>query len=74
MVSGMAMRAGYQYLLVQSKASESLGRYHSDWALLSKNQLFLQGAAFKGVAHSNAISAKPIIWTDDFSNMFRLLK
>lgn len=74
LVSGMAQRAGYQYLLVQSQASEQLGRFRSDWAVLSKNQSFLQGAAFASASHTGATPTEVIIWTDDFSNMFRLLK
>jgi spermidine synthase len=74
LVSGMALRAGYQYLLVQSQASESLGRFRSDWALLSKNQTFLHDAAFANAAHPRITPSETIIWTDDFSNMFRLLK
>lgn len=74
LVSGMAQRAGYQYLLVQSKASERLGRFRSDWALLSKNQAFLHNPVFANAVRSEAIPAETIIWTDDFSNMFWLLK
>ncbi len=74
LVSGMATRAGYQYLLVESEASKNQGRYFSIWALLSKNQAFLQSPAFANRAHANVTPVQPIIWTDDFSNMFRLLK
>jgi SAM-dependent methyltransferase len=74
LVSGMAMRAGYEYLLVQSQASESLGRFRSDWALLSKNQAFLQQPVLQKFKNISAIPMESIVWTDDFSNMFRLLK
>lgn len=74
LVSGMAMRAGYQYLLVQSQASESLGRYRSDWALLSKNQAFLQQPVLQQFKNTSTTPTEAIVWTDDFSNLFRLLK
>jgi SAM-dependent methyltransferase len=73
LVSGMAMYAGYQYLIVQSQPSESLGRFRSDWALLSKNQQFLQQPVFANIPRSST-TTEAIVWTDDFSNMFRLLK
>lgn len=75
LVSGMAMRAGYQYLLVQSQAStDDLGRYRADWALLSKNREFLQQPILQKAKSASATPAKAIVWTDEFSNMFRLLK
>lgn len=75
LISGMARQAGYHYLFVQSKASsDSLGRYRSDWALLSNNQAFLHSPVFAEVEHSDTEPEQTIMWTDDFSNMFRLLK
>lgn len=75
LVSGMALRAGYEYLLVQSEASpDSLGRFRSDWVLLSKNRRFLQQPVFQNLKKTSAAPAQAIVWTDDFSNMYRLLK
>jgi spermidine synthase len=74
LVSGMAMRAGYDNVLVQSQPSENLGWYRAHWALLSKNQQFLQGPALQQARSLSTTPAERIIWTDDFSNMFRLLK
>ncbi|MBS3953851.1 MAG: fused MFS/spermidine synthase [Methylomicrobium sp.] len=74
LVSGMAKRAGYDYLLVQSQPSENRGWYRADWALLSKNQPFLQVSALQQAKSTGTTPVESIIWTDDFSNMFRLLK
>ncbi|WAR44279.1 fused MFS/spermidine synthase [Methylomonas rapida] len=74
LVSGMAKRAGYAYLLVQSEPSEELGWYRADWALLSKNQSFMQQPVLQKFKEMSAAPVESIIWTDDFSNMFRLLK
>lgn len=74
LVSGMATRAGYDYLLVESQPSDNLGWYPADWALLSKNQPFLQESALQKAKSTSATPVESIIWTDDFSNMFRLLK
>jgi len=74
LVSGLAKRAGYDYLLVQSPPSEDLGWYRADWALLSKNQPFLQGPVLQKAKSTSATPIESMIWTDDFSNLFRLLK
>lgn len=74
LVSGMASRAGYDYLLVQSEPSEQMGWYRADWALLSKNQSFMQQPVLQKFKDVSAAPVESIIWTDDFSNMFRLLK
>lgn len=74
LVSGMARRAGYQSLLMESTADKNAGRYLSEWALLSKNQAFLQQPVFKKFSPTSATAQEAIVWTDDFSNMFRLLK
>lgn len=75
LVKGMAMRAGYEYLHVQSPASiDTLGRYRSDWALVTNNKKFLQQPVFEKFINPSATPIDSIIWTDDFSNMFRLLK
>lgn len=74
LVSGMAKRAGYDYLLVQSEPSEQMGWYRADWALLSKNQSFMQQPVLQKFKDVSAAPVESIIWTDDFSNMFRLLK
>ena len=74
LVTGMARRAGYQSLLVESTADKNAGRYLSEWALLSKNQAFLQQPVFQKFSPTSATAQEAIVWTDDFSNMFRLLK
>jgi len=70
----MAQSAGFQYLPVDSPAVPNLGSYHADWALLSKNQAFLQQPVFQNLDSTHAVLPAAIMWTDDFSNMFRLLK
>jgi SAM-dependent methyltransferase len=74
LVSGMALRANYQYLFVESTADKNAGKYLSEWALLSKNQTFLQQAVFQKFKQTSVKPTQSIVWTDDFSNMFRLLK
>ncbi len=73
LVSGMAQRADYQYLFVESQPNQDLGRFRSQWALLTKNQAFLQQSVFADFP-LNPNPTEAIVWTDDFSNMFRLLK
>lgn len=75
LMSGMAQSAGLQYLLVQSPPSaDKLGQYRADWALFSHNRIFLLDPIFETAASAGASMAESVLWTDDFSNMFRLLK
>ena len=70
----MAQSAGFQYLPVDSPAVADLGSYHADWALLSKNQAFLQQPVFQALESAHVALPAAMMWTDDFSNMYRLLK
>lgn len=74
LVRGMAEHAGYDYLFVQSQPSDSLGWYRADWALLSNNRKFLQNPVLQKAKSASTTPVKSIMWTDDFSNLFRLLK
>jgi SAM-dependent methyltransferase len=74
LANGMAQRAGFQYLPVESPAMPEQGCYHADWALLSKNQAFLRQPVFLSLGSTHAPLPAAMMWTDDFSNMYRLLK
>ena len=74
LVKGMAESAGFEYVLVKSRPDENLGWYRADWALLSKNQQFLREPVLQQAKTTGADAIGSILWTDDFSNMFRLLK
>ncbi len=74
LINGMAQRAGFQYLPVETPAVPDLGSYHADWALLSKNQAFLEQPVFQNLESTHVTLSAAMMWTDDFSNMYRLLK
>jgi hypothetical protein len=46
----------------------------SDWVLVSRSDAMLQKAAIKAVAQP--VDSKPQwrLWTDDFNNLFQILK
>ena len=75
LMHGIANRLGFDYVLIKSpQSSDDVGSYRADWVLLSKNQAFLQQTALQNAKTKLTIPTNSILWTDDFSNMFRLLK
>lgn len=48
--------------------------YESTWVLLCADERFFQGEAFRENKDVTRLEAKPVPWTDDFSNLFRILK
>jgi hypothetical protein len=53
---------------------DDFGLYQSDWAYLTRNQGFLQHPLISQALDNREIPNKSVIWTDDFSNLFSLLK
>lgn len=61
------------YIFINSK-SDSLSD-ESQWLLLSHNQQFLENDFFNSVKKKiNSSSKKINLWTDDYSNLFQILK
>jgi hypothetical protein len=70
---GMARYLGWTAVQIISEDHPASGESSSRWVLLTSNQDFLERA---GLAHklSEWSSRAPIIWTDDFASLWRVLK
>jgi len=66
---------GMETLFVSSVRSETLGIDRSDWVLLTKNHEFLNAEGLRLMSRQwPTDTPPPAIWTDDYSNIFELLK
>jgi len=75
LLRGLAGQEQYQYRFIREQAAEDdFGLYRSNWALISRNQAFLQQAAIEAAAQPESAAEKQVVWRDDFSNLFSLLK
>lgn len=75
LLQGLAQRENYQFRVIHTPSREDdFGLYQSDWAYLTRNQAFLQHPVISQAVDNTEIPNKSVIWTDDFSNLFSLLK
>ncbi len=64
-----------QAIWISAQGNESQGTDSTDWILLTSNEKFLNSDPLKRAEHEwpeNALVSPP--WTDDYSNLFKLLK
>ena len=54
--------------------NEELGTYRSDWVLLSRSPQAFSQAPLADAAHAIDGDTDVSLWTDDYSNVFGLLK
>jgi hypothetical protein len=61
-------------VLISNKKDDGLEINSADWALITSNKNFLEATEIKKVARS--LQAKPDlrVWTDDYNNLFQVLK
>lgn len=72
-VRSLADDAGFRAARITDQPEESLGASRSDWVLLTRNREFLSQPA---LARSEEIPVQTglRIWTDQFNNLFQILK
>ena len=70
-VRGLAKELRLAHLFVSSDGDDALS-WRSTWALLARTQEPLDPAADS--ADDEPVRAKTVLWTDDYSNLFRVLK
>ncbi len=64
-----------QAMWIDGQATQSLGTDATDWILMTTNRQFLADPVVKASVSPWKSAAPPSeIWTDDYSNLFRLLK
>jgi len=70
----LADEAGYGAVLIADRSDDNPYAEHSDWVIVTRNQSFLTAPKVvkKSVAIESIEGMK--VWTDDFSNLFRILK
>ncbi len=66
---------GESFLGIYSAGNDMQGTDACDWVLLTRNRRFLENPDVRKVAvpWSND-DPKPVLWTDDYSNLFRLFR
>lgn len=75
LLRGLAELQHYQYRFIrEAQAADDFGLYRSSWALISRNPAFLQKPAIEAASQADESAAAKVIWRDDFSNLFSLLK
>lgn len=73
-VERIARDAGFEAVLIADRPVASKLTGNSDWVLVTRNHAFLQQPDIAD--HSSRIVARPglPVWTDQFSNLFQILK
>ena len=75
LLRGLAQQQGLIFRVVRGKAmDDDFGLYRSDWAYLTNNRIFLEQAAIANNLDPEAENGRTVIWRDDFSNLYSLLK
>lgn len=73
-IKQLADEVGYEAVLIADRSDDNPYAFHSDWVIVTRNRNFLAGMEVV----KKRIVIKPIsgmkIWTDDFSNLFQILK
>jgi len=73
-VRGIANELGYECVMIDSDGDESEGRDYSSWAILTKNQAFLETPDVSDAIRPwNDEDAPLIIWTDDYGSLWQAI-
>jgi hypothetical protein len=73
-VQAIAADLGCESLLFQTPAAEKIGRADSEWMVVAKSEALNRRPALRAAARPARSSSKVPVWTDDYSNLFRILK
>jgi len=60
--------------VVDTDSDEATGAYGSTWLLLTADHAFFDQPAFQDNGDVSRLEGPALTWTDDFSNLFRILK
>jgi hypothetical protein len=72
---GMARHLGWQALFINTDDVPAVGEYGSDWVLISQNEALLDTPAIQdGETGWDHPRQAPMIWTDDFSSLWKVLR
>jgi hypothetical protein len=73
-VRAAAEALGFATLVVDTDGEDDAGIYGSTWILLSKDPDFFRKQAFLDSKDVVPLEGESLAWTDDFSNLYRILK
>ena len=74
-VRELAAISAEEAVFVRNGANLEAGRFSSEWVLITDNREFLDSDALARVATPwPERSRRPVLWTDDYSNLFALLR
>jgi hypothetical protein len=73
-VRGVAGSLGKTAVAIESKRDDDNGVFVATWVLVTDNQVFLQSHDVQMAITPTGVTSKPQVWTDDYSNLFRILK
>ena len=74
-VRALAQRLGWQAARIDSDRDDNKGIYSATWILVTANQEFLKSAPVSTVIDPfNKDDKPPLLWTDDFVSLWRILK
>jgi hypothetical protein len=72
-VRGLADHLKLKAIEIYSKDEPSTGVIRADWMLASANQELLNSLAPVALSDTEPVPP-PLLWTDDYSDLFRILK
>ena len=73
-VRGLARESRKTAVLIRGVTRPEVGSFASTWILVSSNAALLAGLTGAGQRLDDANSQAAIVWTDDFSNLYQVLR
>lgn len=73
-VAAGAREIGFEARFILSPGDEDLGTFTSHWAILAADSALFESPALKPAIGNSPQPAEVIRWTDDYSNLFRVLR
>lgn len=65
---------GLKFVWITSHDDDARGVYGADWGLLTRNEAFLASPSVLGSEDTSGVSTDLRMWTDDYTNLFAVLK
>ena len=70
----LAQELGKEGLWISDPGKQEKGTYHSDWVLVTSNEIFLKDPfVYSRIEPWPSVRLKEILWTEDYSNLFRVV-
>ncbi|MCZ2154689.1 MAG: fused MFS/spermidine synthase [Bryobacterales bacterium] len=73
-VAAAAERTGFEAKFVLTPGDDDLGTFTSHWAIVTRESALLASQGLSSSISHSPQPAETILWTDDYSNLFRVLR